>query len=230
MKTLLVVCFLYAPGIRLARADLTIVQKVEGMGQAYENTSLFKDGKTRVDTSPDTSLILDLKTGETVSLNRSQKSYLKVSGDMARAAIASVQPTPANPPEPRSPLAPTGKKETVSGYEAEEYTCTIAGVKMSLWLTKALPDYQEALRELNAGFKAGSMAVLMQNYGFDLSTLPGFPVRTVLKILPDQTMTRTVVSVSTQPIPDTEFQVPPDYKEVTATTLTPPVVQPIPQP
>ena len=224
-------CFLCTLGANLTRADLTIVQKVEGMGQAFENTSRFKDGKTRVDTSPGTSLIMNLKTGETTSLTHAQKTYLKISGDMARAAIASVQKTQEDHPDTKSPLTPTGKKDSISGYEAEEYTCTIAGVRMSLWLTKALPDYEEALKELSAGFKSGAMATVMQNYGFDMSTLPGFPVRTVLEVQPGQTMTRTVVSANTQPIPDAEFQVPADYKEVSATTLTPPAAaQPVPKP
>ena len=224
-------CALYLLSVNPAWADLTVVQKVEGMGQAYENTSLFKDGKTRVDTSPGTSLIMDLKTGETISLNRPQKTYLKISGDMARAAIASLQKTQEEHPDARSPLTATGKKDNISGYEAEEYTCTVAGVQMSLWLTKALPDYQEALKELSEGFKQGPMATLMQNYHFDLSTLPGFPVRTVLEVQPGQTMTRTVVSASTQPIADAEFQVPADYKEISAPTLTPPAAAlPVPNP
>ena len=167
---------------------------------------------------------LDLKTGETVSLTHPQKTYLKISGDLARAAIASVEQTQTEHPDTRSPLRPTGRRETIAGYGAEEYTCTVAGVKMSLWLTKDLPDYQAALQELNAGFRQGVLAAAMQNYGLDLGTLPGFPVRTVLEVQPGQTMTRTVVSVSTRSLADAEFQIPGDYKEVTATTLTPPAL------
>ena len=222
MKTFALAFVLCRLAIPTARADLTVVQQVNGMGQAYENTSKFKGGKTRVDTSPGTSLIMDLKTGETISLNHPQKTYLKISGEMARAALASVQKMQNEHPDTRSPLTPTGRRETISGYEAAEYTCTIAGVKMSLWLTKALPDYEAALKELSAGFSQGAMAATMQNYGFDMSSLPGFPVRTVLEIPPDQRMTRTVSAVSTQPIPDAEFRVPDDYKEVAGTTLTPP--------
>ena len=231
MKAPTFVCALCCLSVNLARADLTIVQKVEGLGQAYENTSLFKDGKTRVDTAPGTSLIMDLRTGGTVSLNRPQKTYLKISGDMARSALASVQKTQQDHPNAPSPLTSTGNRDSVSGYQAEEYTCVIAGVKMSLWRTKGLPDYQEALQERSAGFKQGPMATLMENYGFDLSTLPGFPIRTVLEVQPGQTMTRTVISASTQPIPEAEFQIPADYKEVLAPTLTPPAAtHPVPNP
>ena len=203
-------------------ADLTIVQKVEGMGQNVENTSRFKDGKTRVDTSPGTSLILDLKSGETISLNHPQKTYLKISGAMAQAAVESMKPTPSERPDTRSPLVSTGKKDTVNGYDAEEYTCTIAGVKMALWLTKALPNYEAALKEMGTQLNQGPMAAVMQNYGVDMSTLPGFPVRTVLEMGPGQTMTRTVLSLNTDPLPAAVFQIPADYKEISTTTLTPP--------
>ena len=205
-----------------ARGDLTITQKVEGMGQSTENTARFKDGKTRVDTSPGSSLIMDLKTGETISLNHPQKSYLKISADLTRAAADSVGQAQAEHPDERSPLTATGKKEAVGPYAAEEYTCTVAGVKVALWLTRDLPDYQAALREMAAGFKGGPLAGVMQNYGFDMSTLPGFPVRTVLELPSGGTMTRTVTAVTTAPLAAGDFQVPADYSEITARTLTPP--------
>lgn len=206
----------------LVHADLTIVQKVEGMGQNAENTSRFKGGKTRVDTSPGTSLIMDLKSGETISLNHPQKTYFKISGAIAQTTAGDAKPAPGERPEARAPLAATGKKETISGYEAEEYACTIAGVRLSLWLTKALPDYQAVLAEMGAQLKEGPMAAAMQNYGVAMDQLPGFPVRTVLEPQPGQMVTRTVVSLNTDPVPESVFQIPGDYKEISTTTLTPP--------
>lgn len=216
---LLVLC---VAGGRLAWADLTITQRVEGMGQNAENISWFKGGKTRVDPSPGLSIIMDLKTGETVSLNHAQKTFFKVSGEMAQAAIDSVKKMQDEHPETKAALTPTGKKDTISGYAAEEYTCKVSDVKVALWLTKELPDYQQALKELATEFREGPMAAMMQNYGLDLSTLPGFPIRTVLSLPPDQTMTRTVVAVSTASVPDSQFEIPPDYQEIPAKILTPP--------
>ena len=60
MKTIVLACllsWLCVPGVR---ADLTVVQKVQGQGQDMENTWWFKGAKTRVDTSPATSIIMDL--------------------------------------------------------------------------------------------------------------------------------------------------------------------------
>lgn len=217
-----------------ARADLTVVQTVAGLGQDTENTAKFKAGKTRVDTSPGTSLIMDLKSGGMISLLHGPKTYVRISGALAQAAIDSMKPgqdAPAGNAPARAVLTTTGKKETVSGFTAEEYTCNVAGVKMTLWLTRALPDYEGALKEMSGALSQGPMGPLMQSYGLDMATLPGFPVRTVLEIAPGQTMTRTVTSVNTQPIPDSEFEIPPGYREVSVPVLTPSAAeQPSPEP
>ena len=222
MKTLILIGAVWVLGVAGARADLTIVQKVEGMGQDMENTSRFKAGKTRVDTSPGTSLIMDLKTGEMINLMHAPKTFIKVSSAMAQAAIDSMKQSQGGAPEAKPALTATGKKETISGFAADEYTCNVAGVKMTLWLTRALPDYAAVLKEMTGALGQGPMGPLMQSGGIDVAALPGFPVRTVLEIQPGQTMTRTVVSVSTKPVPDADFEIPPGYKQVEVPVLTPP--------
>ncbi len=222
MKILLFACAFWMLGGMPARADLTVVQKVEGLGEDMENTSRFKAGKTRVDTSPGTSIIMDLKTGEIINLVHAAKTYVKVSGGTARAAIESMKPAPGGPADPKPALAATGRQETISGFAADEYTCTVAGVKMTLWLTRALPDYELALKETSGALSQGPMGTLMQSYGIDMAALPGFPIRTVLETRPGETMTRTVLSVSTKPVPDSEFEIPAGYKEVAVPVLTPP--------
>ncbi len=222
MKTLVLACAAWVLGVVGVQADLTVVQTVEGFGQDMENTAKFKDGKTRVDTSPGTSIIMDLRSGEMISLMHAPKTYIKVSGAMARAAIESMKPGQSESGSAKPALTATGKKETISGFPTDEYTCTVAGVKVTLWLTKALPDYETALKEMNGALSQGPMGPLVQGNGIDMATLPGFPIRTALEIQPGQTMTRTVVSVSTQPVADEEFTIPAGYKEMSVPVLTPP--------
>ena len=221
MKTLLIAAavMLFAAGH--ARADLTVVQKIEGMGQNLESTAKFKGSKTRVDAAPNTSLIMDLKSGEMIQVIQAEKTFLKVPAQVAQAAIDSMKKMGGDNPE-KPQLVPSGKKDTISGFAAEEYTCTVAGTHLALWLTKALPDYDKALKEMSAAFTQGPMAAMMQSYGLDMANLPGFPVRTVNEVQPGQTMTTTVVSVSMKPIADSEFEVPAGFKEVSMPTLTPP--------
>lgn len=219
MKTLFFACAFCVLGAVAARADLTVVQKVEGPGEDVENTYRVKAGKTRMDTTPGTSIIMDLKTGEMISLVHTAKIYVKVSGETARKAIEGIKQPQGSAADPKPTLAPTGKKETISGFAADEYTCTVAGGKMTLWLTRALPDYELALKEASGALGQGP---LMQSDGIDMATLPGFPIRTVLEVRPGETMTRTVLSVSTKPVADSEFEIPADYKEVMVPVLTPP--------
>ena len=122
----------------------------------------------------------------------------------------------------RPALVATGKSDTISGFAAEEYTCTVAGVKTTLWLTKALPNYETALKEISGSLTQGPMGPLMQSYGADMAKLPGFPIRTVLEFPSGATITRTVVSVSTKPVPDSEFEIPAGYQEIAVPVLTPP--------
>ncbi len=227
MKTLLLAGALSVLGVAGVRADLTVVQNVQGLGQDVENTAMFKEGKTRVDTSPGTSIIMNLKSGEMINLMHGPKTYLKVSSALAQAAINSMTQGQAAATATGAPsaLTATGKKDTISGFAAEEYTCVVAGVKMTLWLTKALPDYETAVKEMNGAISQGPMGPLMQSYGIDMASLPGFPIRTVLEIAPGQTMTRTVTSVSTKPVPDSEFEIPPGYREVAVPVLTPPAAE-----
>lgn len=206
------------------RADLTVVQKIEGVGQTMESTAKFKGGKTRIDTAPNTSIIMDLKSGDMIQLTAAQKTFLKVPGQMAQAAIEAMKKSAGDAPE-KTQLAPTGKKETINGFAAEEYACTIAGTRLTLWLTRAVPDYEKALKEMSAAFSQGPMAAMMQTYGLDMANLPGFPVRTVNEVQPGQTLTTTVVSVSTKPLNDADFEVPADYKEISMPTLTPPAAE-----
>ena len=222
MKTLLIA---FAAGLLASaansRADLTVVQKIEGMGQNMESTAKFKGSKTRVDAAPNTSIIMALKSGEMIQVVQAEKTFLKVPATVALAAIDSMKKTTSDGSE-KPQLVPTGKKETISGFAAEEYTCTIAGTHLSLWLTKALPDYEKALKEMSAAFTQGPMASMMQSYGLDMANLPGFPIRTVNEVQPGQSQTTTVVSVSMKPIADSEFEVPAGFKEISMPTLTPP--------
>ena len=204
MKTLILIGAddLGARAWRAARADLTIVQKVEGMGQDMENTSRFKAGKTRVDTSPGTSLIMDLKTGEMINLMHAPKTLHQgfqrdgAGGHREHEAVAGRH---CRKRSPRSPPPARRRRSAVS--PADEYTCTVAGVKMTLWLTRALPDYAGGAQGDDRGVGPGSDGAAHAKLRCrSWPALPGFPIRTVLEIQPGQTMTRTVVSVSTKPV------------------------------
>ena len=209
------------------RADLTLVQKVDGMGQDMETTTKIKPGKIRVDASPATSIIMDTKGGNMISLMHAEKKYMRIPSQMAQAAIDSMKKMQGDQTGATA-FTPTGKKETIDGFPSEEYTCTAGGTKLTLWLTKSLPDYQTALKEMAEAFNQGPMSAMMKNLGVDFGTLPGFPMRITNEVQPGQTITNTVVSVSTKPIPDSDFDLPADYQELKMPSLTPPASEAAP--
>ena len=225
MKALLLAATVLTAAVAVSRADLTIVQKIEGIGEDKESTSEFKGDKTRINSTPAISVIMDLKTGEMISLMHAQKSYVKIPSEMTRAALDSMkQPPGANGQKPR--LAATGKTDTINGFASEEYTVTVGTNKTSLWLTKAIPDYDNALKQMSAAFSQGPMGAMMKAMGVDMTALPGFPIRSTTEISPGQVMTYTVLSVSTKPVADSEFTVPADYKETPMPGLHPPKAGP----
>lgn len=204
-----------------ARADLTIVQKIDGSGQNVQSTTEFKGSKTRIDAAPGMSIIMDLKSGDMINVMHAQKSYMKIPAAMAQQAVDAMKKMSGDKGDAKPDLKPTGKKDTISGYAAEEYAATVGGKKMTFWLTKALPNWEGILKEMNAAMSQGPMAAMMQGLGLDMGTLPGFPVRVVQDASEGEGMTSTVVSVSTKPIADAEFAVPAGYQEMTIPNLTP---------
>src|SRR2546423_6963485 len=103
-----------------ARADFTIVQKVEG-GKAAGNEIILKlkGDRARVEASPQMTMIVDGKTGDTVTLMNAQKKFLRISGDKAKA-IAELAAKYGGTTAERPKLTATGKKMTINGYAGEE--------------------------------------------------------------------------------------------------------------
>ena len=73
MKVLRLSVLLAACLILNARADLTIVQKVEGAGPVADMTVKIKGEKARIDATPQISTIIDGKTGEMINLMKGHR-------------------------------------------------------------------------------------------------------------------------------------------------------------
>src|SRR5213076_1742779 len=94
-----------------ARADLTMVQQVERAGSAGNMTIKLKGDKVRIEASPKITTILDGKTG------------VRISADKVKAVANMIQKHKAKQEgAAKTKLTPTGQKETVNGYQTEQYT------------------------------------------------------------------------------------------------------------
>src|SRR6266487_4391511 len=103
-----------------ARGDLTIVQRVEGAGQNGDVTVKIKGDKERIDALSQPTRIIDGKTGEMTDLLNDKKSFVRISAEQIKAAAETINKFDGGEKPGAPKLTPTGKKETINGYETEE--------------------------------------------------------------------------------------------------------------
>jgi hypothetical protein len=193
-----------------ARADFTIVQKVEAKGAPNEITLKLKGDKVRMEATPQMTMIVDGKTGDTITLMNTQKKFLRISGDKAKA-IADLATKYGGTTAEKPKLVATGKKMTINGYEAEEYVGETKLFTASYWIAPTLPDSAAIMKQLQAVIPAAwnDMAKGMMDY----RDLPGFPLRTQVKTDEGEIIS-TVTAIKRDPLNDAEFAVPKDFQEM----------------
>lgn len=198
--------------VSIARADLTIVQKVEQSGPQKADMTItmkIKADKIRTDINPQVSAIMDTKTGEMVTLMHAQKMAMAIPGGMIDSVKKQMKGQMDGTGETTKPT-PTGRKETISGYACEEYTFTSKGMKIDTWLTKDLAGVDKIQQQMAAlSDEADPFKGLLQD-----TKLDGFPVRTTMTSPEIGTTTVTVVALNENPLSAKEFEVPKDYKSM----------------
>ena len=198
-----------------ARGDFTIVQKVEGKEvqgkqQANEITLKLKGDKIRMDATPQITMIVDGRTGDTITLLNEQKKIVRISGDKAKA-IAEMAAKYGGTKAEKPKLGATGKKMTINGYEADEYVAEGKGFKARYWIAPSYPNSAAIMKQLQTNIPAAwnDLAKGMTDY----RDLPGLPLRTEVTV-GEENLVSTVVSVKTDPLADAEFLPPKDFQEV----------------
>lgn len=200
------------------RADLTLVQKVEGAGPASQMTMKVKGNKARIDVSPKVTSLIDGATGDTITLMHENKMVVRISADKIKAAAEMVEKFDGKKKEEEkeaekqpAKLTPTGKKQTIDGFETEEYVYDGPSFKASYWISTKYPDTANILKQLQLlSSKAWQTEMKVPDYG----EFPGLPLKTELTINGSQRITTTVVSVKQDPLPDSDFAVPAGYRDM----------------
>ena len=191
-----------------ARADLTIVQHVEGVGQNGDVTVKIKGDKERIDAPSQPTRIIDGKTGQMTDLMNERKSFVQISAAQIKAAAESMNLN-ADKNSGSSKLAPTGKKDTINGYETEEYTYETPQFKASFWVAAKYPGVADILKQMQAPI-AGAWKP--SNMGMpDYTDFKGLPIKTVISVGSNEVVT-TIVSIKQDPINSGEFDIPKDFQ------------------
>ena len=206
--------FAFIGVLSIARADLTVVQSIEAGGSTNRVTIKIKGERARIEINPESSMIVDTKTGEVITLMPKDKSVLRLSAEKAKdlAYKGSVLRKDIDTSIEIVTPKPTGKKDKINGYEAEEYVAETPKYRATYWVAKTYPDYQVILRQMK----------LLQNPAFasarkpmpDYYDFPGLPIRTKITLQGLPEATSTIVSVSQASLADSEFNVPADYAEI----------------
>ena len=211
MKTAALTAFAVALVIASARADLTIVQKVEGLGPASEMTMKIKGDMARVDAGPQMTSIVNGKTGEAVTLMHQQKMVMRISAEQVKAGAAAAGQAMAAQGGTAAKVTPSGKKETINGFETEEYLYEAGGMKASYWVAKNYPNADTIMKQMQA---VSSPALTASPAGMpDFRDFPGVPIRTNVSMGGQQFVT-TLTSVKHDPLNDGDFAVPAGYQEM----------------
>jgi hypothetical protein len=194
------------------RADLTIVQKVEGAGQGGEMTIKIKGDRARIDASPKMTTIIDGKTGEITNLMNDQKKVLRISPEKMKAAAEMIGKFNGKKETvEKAKLTPTGKKETIGGYETEQYVYETPAFNATYWIASKYPDGAGILKQLQS---LNSEVWNPKRMGVpDYRDFPGLPLKTVVSVSGSE-VTTTLTSITQDPLNDAEFAIPPDFQEV----------------
>ena len=108
-------------------------------------------------------------------------------------------------------MTPTGRKETINGYETEEYVRESPSMKESYWIALKYPDSAEIVKQLQAIVPAAWNEIAKGM--FDFRDFPGLPLRTVVKT-DGKEITSTITSIKQDPLSEAEFSVPKDFQEL----------------
>jgi Domain of unknown function (DUF4412) len=196
-------------GLAVARADLVLVQKVEGAGQAGEQTIRIKDGKSRADLAGALSVITDSTTGDSVTLKHNDKTFMRVPAEQTRAMVEQMRRQRGSdaPPELKS----EGRKEKVGEYECEIFTSHLGELDVKYWIAKDFPNYQamqEQISKLQSSAAAAGAGGLLP----DPKTFPGMTMKTEME-LGKKKVTTTLVSAKEEPVDPAIFEIPEGYRE-----------------
>jgi hypothetical protein len=194
-----------------AFADYTIQETMEhNDAPAQEITIKMKDGRARCDIGAVMSTLS--LNGKIQTLMHAQKAVVNLPLGALDAKSKPAQNSA------RITLEATGRRETINGFDTEEYMHDNPTLKAKsrYWIAKGYPDSVEILRLLDA-LQSPAAKQFMQAVGAVLpEDFPGLPIRTESEsnlMGKSSKVIVTIVSIKKEPIDDSVFVVPSDYRQ-----------------
>lgn len=218
MKRLLLVPLAILAVARFAAADVVITEEaVQSGGPMPGKTQLtisVSGDHSRVDVGKEVSSIVDSKAGTVTSLMHAQKIAMQ----MPEGALDAIKKKTGQS-KPKLDLKPTGKKETINGFDCEEFKGTVDGMRVSFWVTQDVQNQKEILDQIAKLSGGNDPFHSALESGADF---PGFPIRSTVTSPQMGTSTMTVLSVKTEDLPASTFEIPVGYKMMDMPKMSPP--------
>lgn len=204
----------------LAFADMTIVQSVESSGKGSDRvmktsvTMIVKGNRMKIAFGDTMESIVDLSSKSAYMVDHAGKQVLEQSlDDMKRSSMA----VACKQGEIKTTARPTGKMETIQGFACREYEVTTTGaarMRQINWVsddvdTKELEPFQSYFKEMDQGLFGGSIS----------ADLKGMLMRseTSYRAGAEERKSRVrVEKISRDPVPDSAFALPKEYKLIKA--------------
>jgi hypothetical protein len=218
--------------------DLTLRQRTTttSSGQSFTREERqYAHGDLLVIDAADTRTIVDVSAQTMTVADKEKKTYFVMTFEDMRRQAEAVQSRAAKmPPDVKKmldemlgvgakfTLKPSGKRDTIAGYDTAEYTLSGGPFRGSIWTTDAIetPDGVRRWRELSAAAtaSAGPARPLAQA----LSQVKGTPLRVGMAATTGRGSFSTaseVFEVSTKPVPSDVLAVPRGFTRI----ATPPL-------
>jgi len=219
MKRILILLGLIS-SVAAARADLVMQQNIESAMINGTVTTQIKGDKIRVD-MPATaqgamSTIMDLNSGDSVTLLHQQKTAMKVPGAEIKQMAENMKKARDNAGAKAEPpkFHDTGKAEKVGNYDAEVFNWSSPdGANQTVWVAKDYPNYSRIKVQMDK-LNNSPVAQMSKGVAPDVSTLPGMVVKTQME-MNGQKVTSTLVSAKEESVDASIFQAPKGYQEMT---------------
>ena len=207
-------CFFFAGP---ARADLTIVQEVTSKASQDSKTEVtlyLADGKSRIEQTQGGVIFLAAEK-KNIILSHPDKSYMVMPASLGGSMIEGVASADQSKEKQLSWKA-TGKKETIAGYEAEQWVGQADGkTKVEIWVGGKPELVTQSIEKLsNLG---GALSKIADDFRSKKEAGPyarGYPLKTIDYDDAGQPVgTMVVKKIDEGSISPDVFHVPPGYTE-----------------
>ncbi len=193
-------------------SDLIIEQEVEAEGSKFPMLMQVKGSQARMDMGNESSVILDLESGDMTTIMHGQKMAMTMSGGQLQS-MTKMAMQQADASE-HGELVPTGKTEVINGFNTSQYLSKGDEMDAEYWIAEDLANAKVLTKRFASLSKTLNESSPAPSVAMDPDKFPGFPIRTIIKTGDGQTVISTISRIEEAEVPASAFEIPADYQSM----------------